>query len=357
MSFFGETTTTNIPAGLSPAEQEFIKTQTKLANLQLKNLQGLQPFQQKLVNQALRGITQDNNFNRQLDRLISPKERARAEAAEFERAQKLGPIQDKILKMQLKQMRQGGRATPEQLADIKAAADAGIESGSADIDLQTERGIGLIADELANSRGLRLSDTPILREATLLTRDAGDQKANLIRGLRSNEANARLNYPLAVQGLQSQINQNQQSLLQNAGQFQAELRQRAFMNRQALSGQASNTGLGLSSIGGQQPNVPHASTQSTSRSPGMSDWAQLAGGIGGLMYTGAMFSDSRLKDDLGVVGKTPGGAKVHAFKYKWDSNDDPLRLGVMAQEIEDDQPEAVLTRGDGIKLVNYDELR
>lgn len=118
-----------------------------------------------------------------------------------------------------------------------------------DIDLSTKRGIGLISDELANSRGLRLSDSPITAEAGLLARAGEDQKASLIKNLRAGEASARLNFPLAAQQITSGINLNQQQLADAARLFQADLRQRAYQNRLTLTGTASSQGIGLASIG------------------------------------------------------------------------------------------------------------
>ncbi len=153
------------------------------------------------------------------------------------------------MQIQLQAARQGGRATPEQLQAIKEATDAGISAGTSDIDLSTKRGIGLIADELANSRGLRLSDSPISSEAALLARGGEDQKASLIKNLRAGQASAALNYPLAASQVTSGINLSQQNVASAAERFQSELRQRAAANRMALFGTSSNSGLGLASIG------------------------------------------------------------------------------------------------------------
>lgn len=167
---------------------------------------------------------------------------------QIEQANELAPIQKEVALAQLDQIKNGGRPTPEQLQAISEATQAGIELGLGDIDVQTQRGIGLISDELANSRGLRLTDTPILREATLLTRNADDAKTGFIRSMRSNEATAKLNYPLAVQGVTNQTMSHQQSLTAAAQSFQEQLRNNARAYRLALTGSSSvGSGIGLSS--------------------------------------------------------------------------------------------------------------
>lgn len=350
MSGGGTQTTVNNPAPKTAEEIELDKINLELAKKQLANVDALAPFQQELITSAIKNLNQQNAYDDAYNAAVTPEQQAAAAKAEFERAQRLGPIQDELLQMQLDDLRRGGAATPEQEARIKAAADAGIEAGSADIDASTGRGIGLIADELANARGLRLSDSPISGEAALLAREGEIQKGSLVKNLRAGEAAARLNYPLAAQQITSGINLNQQSLNDNAKQFQAELRQRAYQNRLALTGQTSQSGIGLASIsgGGIRNSNPSSSTTSTKQGIGIGQVGQLASGIGSL----AAFSDRRLKDDFGVVAVTKSGVPLHVYKYKGEGDNDPLRLGVMADELEQVNPGAVRTHKSGYKVVD-----
>ena len=345
----GNTSTTT--ETLSAEEREFIGLQSELARKQLANIDQLQPFQRELLELSLADLRRQGVDTAALDKAITPEQRASAAKSDFERTQRLGPIQDELLQLQLDELRRGGAASPEQLARIKEATERGIESGSADIDLSTQRGIGLISDELANSRGLRMTDTPILREATLLARSGADQKAGLIRSMRAGEASAALNYPLAVQNLQSGINLNQQSVGQNAQQFQAQLRQQAYQNRLALTGQTAQTGIGLSSIGGQMPRGARSST--TQQGTSLGEIGALAGGLGAAWLA---FSDARLKKDYGVVARTDDGIALHAYRFKGEDERDPLRLGVIAQEVEAVRPQAVRTHSSGYKVVRYDMI-
>lgn len=357
------TTVTNTTGPMSAEEKELIKLNSELAQRQLANIDALAPFQQELLDLSLADLRRTAAGSAALDAAITPEQQAAFAKSEFERAQKFGPIQDELLQLQLDSLRRGGAATPEQIAQIREATDAGIAAGSADIDLQTERGIGLISDELANSRGMRLSDTPILREATLLARGGADQKASLTKNLRSAEATARLNHPLAVQQVQSGINMNQQNIATNAAQFQADLRQRAFQNRLALTGQGSSFGLGLASIN-DQGQALNALTRNrmanTTQTQNTSGGGIGLSGIGSILSAGAQIyqaSDRRLKDDYGVVARTEEGVPLHLFKYKGEDDNDPLRLGVMADDMEKVNPAAVKRHSSGYKVVDYAAIR
>jgi hypothetical protein len=63
----------------------------------------------------------------------------------------------------------------------------------------------------------------------------------------------------------------------------------------------------------------------------------------------SMFSDARLKDDIEPVGELYDGTNVYRYRYKGD----PVpRIGLMAQEVEKTNPDAV-TEIAGFKAVNY----
>lgn len=256
-------TDTKTTSPLSQEEKDLIDLNKQLAQKQLTAIDQASAYQKQLTDFALAELERQKKNSDAYD-LINTPEKIAADAErqrqidtlqlqsaqqEADRAAKLGPIQEELLQMELDQLRQGGKATPEQLATIKAAADAGIAAGNFDIDAATQRGIGLISDELANSRGLRLSDSPMSSEAALLAREGLIQKGSLEKNLRSGEATAALDYPLAVQQVQTAGITGQQSLATAATQFQDQLRQQAYSNRLALTGQTQSGGIGLSSIG------------------------------------------------------------------------------------------------------------
>lgn len=74
--------------------------------------------------------------------------------------------------------------------------------------------------------------------------------------------------------------------------------------------------------------------------------------LGGLLNFGASaykYSDERLKENIDAVGELYDGTRVYRYNYR---GDDTPQIGVMAQEIEKQTPEAVREFG-GFKAVNY----
>jgi hypothetical protein len=70
----------------------------------------------------------------------------------------------------------------------------------------------------------------------------------------------------------------------------------------------------------------------------------------GLQNNACLNSDIRLKRDIYVVGATPDGLKLYSFRY---NGDEETFVGVMAQDVLEVMPEAVVTRADGFYAVDY----
>ena len=87
-------------------------------------------------------------------------------------------------------------------------------------------------------------------------------------------------------------------------------------------------------------------------------------GLGGTLGAAALMapaSDIRMKENIEQVGKLSNGLNVYTYEYKPEFRDDPFaghgkHIGVMAQEVEEIMPEAVITRTDGYKMVDYAKL-
>jgi hypothetical protein len=83
-------------------------------------------------------------------------------------------------------------------------------------------------------------------------------------------------------------------------------------------------------------------------------------GLMGLGGAGIMaFSDIRMKENIKQIHWLPNGLPVYEFEYKPEYKDQAGHgkfVGVMAQEVEMVQPEAVITNADGYKMVNYGVL-
>lgn len=85
------------------------------------------------------------------------------------------------------------------------------------------------------------------------------------------------------------------------------------------------------------------------------NWQQTMGGLFGLGRAAIMSpSDIRLKADIEPMGQR-GGHNWYSFRYVWDEPG-TLREGVMAQEVMQTRPDAVLTHPLGFLMVDYDKL-
>jgi hypothetical protein len=81
--------------------------------------------------------------------------------------------------------------------------------------------------------------------------------------------------------------------------------------------------------------------------------------LGGTLGAAAIMSDIRTKEHIKAIGWLPNGLPVYEYEYKPEWKDEAGHgkfIGVMAQEVELVQPEAVITRPDGYKMVNYGAL-
>ena len=82
-------------------------------------------------------------------------------------------------------------------------------------------------------------------------------------------------------------------------------------------------------------------------------------GLGGTLGAAAIMSDIRTKEHIKAIGWLPNGLPVYEYEYKPEWKDEAGHgkfIGVMAQEVEMVKPEAVFTRPDGYKMVNYGVL-
>jgi len=78
------------------------------------------------------------------------------------------------------------------------------------------------------------------------------------------------------------------------------------------------------------------------------------GGMFGLLGAGlSMFSDRRLKEDVERVGQTDDGTPIYTYRYKAGG---PTQMGVMAQDVEKTNPDAVTMHPSGYRMVDYGKV-
>ena len=228
------------PRPLTQQELTFIEKQIELADFQLTELKRTSTIQTQFL-EELRPLVQAQT--------------AEAEQARVEQ-ERLAPIREELLNIQLEDLRRGGEATPEQIRLIEESTDAALERGLIDIERFETQGLETLREELAPSLGLRPTDTPIQDRGGRLAAEALRQRGALSESLRGVGAQARLNLPLAQSQLTQASTQAASTLQESIKQFQDQLRQQAFTNRLGLQSQVSSLGLGLGSVSPSSPNVP-----------------------------------------------------------------------------------------------------
>lgn len=67
-------------------------------------------------------------------------------------------------------------------------------------------------------------------------------------------------------------------------------------------------------------------------------------------------SERHLKMGIIKVGALPNGLNVYRYRYVWDADDVPLHTGVMVDEVEQIQPEALGPIVNGIQTVDYSKV-
>ena len=215
---------------------------------------------------------------------------AQAAFRDFQTQQRSNDVQTQLQDIQLAALKQGGRATPEQIALIDQQTGAAQASGESDIKrflLETQRQIN---DETAQAAGLLPTDTPTLRLSERAGEEAARQQGQLTLGLRSANANARLNYPLAAQQIQTVTANSTGQLDQAAAQFRAQLAQQAADNRLRLGQQPISNTLGLihatRPVAGTRGQTGVQSYMDYLKAAGMT-----AGGLGDIWSTGSRVYD------------------------------------------------------------------
>ncbi len=68
---------------------------------------------------------------------------------------------------------------------------------------------------------------------------------------------------------------------------------------------------------------------------------------------GLVYSDIRLKRELMPLDTLANGIKIYRFRYRWSGT---VYVGVVAQEVAEVVPDAVIQDGDGYYLADYRRL-
>ena len=234
----------------TPAELEA----DQLTLQQLRRQEDTAQKTQPLIDQYIADYTANQEARKAAG--ITPEAQAKADVEAQQRAQRMGGIEEQLANLQLEAIKQGGKATPEQIAQIDAATGAAQKTGEADIERFRTSTLRQINEEVASASGLRPTDTPIVRLSERAGEEAARQQGILTSTLAGANANARLNFPLAAGNFTSAAATAQQNLAESASQFSQQLQMRAQDNRFRLF--SGNSALNInpvsfgSSLGGQR---------------------------------------------------------------------------------------------------------
>ncbi len=119
-------------------------------------------------------------------------------------------------------------------------------------------------------------------------------------------------------------------------------------------GQSTNTTMQGRQIA-MQGLTSNLNAQTSAYNTGVNAQAEGTGALFGAASTAAALSDRRLKENISEVGRDDAtGLTLYEFEYK--GGDGSRFVGVMADEVEKVRPDAVNTREDGYKEVDYGAL-
>jgi hypothetical protein len=243
-------------------------------------------------------------------------------------------------------------------ADASYATALGISQGEAPViagqynqDVANQMSAANSLEGAANTTASGLTG---ITQTQLGNEEAGLGAATAVPGILNQNANSLLQAGTAEQALPYSGYGLQESLVnpiaglgaQSTGTSTGSTTQQASLGSTIAGGLLGGLGLLggtglLGSAGGQpttapDPNNPGGYAPSFSAGTGLLGW---------------MYSDERLKDDVERIGILNDATPIYSFTYKFDPTYAP-HIGVMAQDIERQDPEAVREIG-GFKAVNY----
>lgn len=79
-------------------------------------------------------------------------------------------------------------------------------------------------------------------------------------------------------------------------------------------------------------------------------------GVLGKVLGGIKLSDPLLKMDVSLISRMEDGLGLYSYRYVWENEDDPLTVGVMADEVAELRPWALGPEVDGFMSVDYGKL-
>lgn len=176
---------------------------------------------------------------------LSPALQGQMQAANAQELFGLGGTDQDLIQRALALSQQGfGQATPEQLAAIQQATDLAVQSGLSDIGRFRDDTLQTIAQNSA-ARGLRPTDTPIFNQSSQFGQEMGRQAEQLVRGLRQQQVQQTLEFPLRQGQFAMQQLGSASDLSGRRQEFLANLAAENQQNQLNFGRGLTQTGLGI----------------------------------------------------------------------------------------------------------------
>lgn len=188
-----------------------------------------------------------NQFQGQLgafNQALTPQQQGQMQAANAQELFGLGSTDQQLLQRALGLTENYGQASPEQLALIQQATDMAVQSGLSDLGRFRDDTLQTIAQNSA-ARGLRPTDTPIFNQSSQFGQEMGRQAEQLVRGLRQQQVQQTLEYPLRSGQFQMQQLGSASDLANRRQEFLANLQSENTNNQLNFGRGITQTGLGI----------------------------------------------------------------------------------------------------------------
>jgi len=220
------------------------------------------PLFEQLLHQSLgqQGFNDQlfNQFQGQLqgfNQTLSPQQQGAQQAQQLQELFGLGGTDQGLIQQALGLAGQGMTATPEQLAQIQQAADLAIQSGLSDLGQFRDQTLQTIAQNSA-ARGLRPTDTPIFNQSSAFGQEMGRQAEQLVRGLRQQQAQQVLQFPIAANQAAMQQIGSASDMANRRQQFLASLGAQNTENQMNFGRGLTQAGLGIAQGGTNAASLP-----------------------------------------------------------------------------------------------------
>jgi hypothetical protein len=254
------------------------------------------------------------------------------------------------------------RVVETSLADFDHGA--GQQTAQANLDLAGDTTFGgssgalyksALGGELARGRGALSAGIRSDGFRTALGGATSQAQMNEQALVRQMQGASGLAGVAGMQGADARANIDQQSQM---GEILRQIEaQKRLAPVTALGMQGSLTsGLPLNMFTGQNASgtmTGNSTSKTTESGATLADWMKMAGQAAG---AAAMASDFHLKTDIETERYDDKGRRWVSWRWKWDEPDAERKHGVIAQEVRETDPDAVMMHPMGFLMVDYSKL-